>query len=722
MELIDESMPMGAESMLPLDMSAQPIAPPVEQKREPDEAERRLVAQIRDRIIEDRRHFKKDFERMRRDMQIARTGADPKIWPTGNYTANLIGRHINQKVAALYAKNPTAVARRKEKLDFQIWDESEQSLMMAAQTVQVGMQVDPVTGMQLGATDPAFQQAMALVQDFQQGMRAREMMAKIGKTLELVFHHYTREQMPVEFKTSMKQAVRRAATCGVAYAKLGFQREFENDPQVTQRISDFQAQLRNIDALVKEINEPDEGDEDREVQKRELEIAMKSLQEQEFVMIREGLTFDFPTATAVIPDRLTRHLVGFVGARHLTIEYFHTREEAERLYGVELDMKTSVYNEKGEGTSGDQIEMVFDENGEAVPQSDLVCVWEHYDRDAGVVYLLCDGHAGFLRPPGPPSVYVETFWPVEALTFNEIEDTASLFPPSDVTLAYDMQHEYNRSRQGKREHRRAARPRFMTKKGALDDESKVKLQTAEPFEVVEVNPLDGSTNLAELIQPLAMPGVDPNLYDTNEIFTDISLVVGAQEAQFGAVAKATATETSIAESSRIASVDSNVDDLDGFLTRVARSAGQILLREMSPEEVKKIAGPGAVWPQMTLDEVANELSLEITAGSSGRPNQAQEIRNWKEMLPFLIQMPGINPIGLVKESLRRLDDKLDLNALIAEGNPAIAAINRMGAGGPAAPAPGAAPEDQGGAGADNASVPGGPAGTDAPMGNNQQPV
>lgn len=265
----------------------------------------------------------------------------------------------------------------------------------------------------------------------------------------------------------------------------------------------------------------------------------------------------------------------------------------------------------------------------------------------------------------------------------------------------------------------AARPRFGTPKGMLDDESKLNLMNAKPFSVIEMNLPGENPDVGKALQPIQIPGVDPNLYETNPIFTDIQLVVGAQEAQFGAVAKATATESSIAEGSRIASVDSNVDDLDAFLTRIARASGQILLREMGEQEVRKITGDGAMWPQLTLEEIAQELYLEIEAGSSGKPNQAQEIRNWKEMLPFLIQMPNINPTWLARESLRRLDDRMDLTEAITENIPAIVAQNRMDG---AAPPPGAMPEDQGGAGADNTSVPGGPTGSDAPGGNNQQAI
>lgn len=688
--------------------------------RSPDPAERELVEKLTTRIRDDRTHFDTPFKKMREDMDLARTGAKNEPGDE-DYVVNILGRHINQKTAALYAKNPKAIARRRERLDFQLWDENEQSLMMALQTVQMATapQIDPATGVAvppdpMAVMDPAVQQAMALVKDYQAGMQARELATKIGKTLEIMFAYFTNEQTPVDFKTSMKQLVRRACTTGVGYLKLGFQREMQENTAVTERLADFQAQMRRIQTLTKESQ--DESDPNHEVKELELRLAVQSLQQQQFVLIREGLVFDFPESTRVIPDKLTRVLTGFVGARWLTVEYLYTTAEVKDMFGVDLGKEYCRYYDDGSyRDSAAQSEMDLGDK----KRDEMVCVWEHYDRQTGVVYILADGHKAFLRQPGPPDIYVEDFWPVYALTFNEVENPKHLFPPSDVRLLISMQREYNRAGQGKAEHRQAARPRFTARKGALDDESKLALRNSKPFDVVEVNFMDGSGTLNDVVAPIPMPGVDPNLYETGSIFQDIQLAVGVQEAQFGATAKATATESSIAESSRIASVDSNVDDLDAFLTRVARAAGQVMFKEVSPQTVMEIAGPGAIWPQLTIEQIAKEMYLEIQAGSSGKPNQAQEIRNWKEMLPFLIQMPNIAPTWLARETLRRLDDRMDLTEAITENVPAIVAMNRMSG---AAPAPGAMPEDQGGAGADNTSVPGGPSGTDAPMGNNQVPV
>ena len=261
-----------------------------------------------------------------------------------------------------------------------------------------------------------------------------------------------------------------------------------------------------------------------------------------------------------------------------------------------------------------------------------------------------------------------------------------------------MQHEYNRARQGLREHRRANRPKYAAPAGVLEEEDKQKLATHPANAVIELQALAAGQKVNDVIQPVGQIGIDPNLYEVRTIFDDIQLVVGAQEAQFGGLSKATATETSIAESARMSSLGANVDELDSFMSEVTRSTGQVLLAELSREEVVKIVGPGAAWPEMTREEIMEEVFLEIEAGSTGKPNRAAELANIERIMPFLLQIPGMEPRWLAKELLKRLDDKLELDSAFADQVPSIVAMNMQRRDGTGDPALAGAP----GGGADNA--------------------
>jgi hypothetical protein len=688
---------------------------------EPPERVLKHVARITQTIKDDKEHHSKAFTQMKTDMFMAMKGRS-KDWSEDNYKANFLGRHVKTKTAALYAKNPKATAKRAERLDFAVWDENPESLMMAFQTVQLAVvmqqeaaaqppEIDPVSGATFTTVPqmpPGFEEAQAIIADFQQGTAYRKEIEKIGKTLEILFARALRDQEPIDFKTAAKQMVRRACTTGVGYVELGFIRELGPRSGLSEQLADSRVRLDHLKRLMTEMSEGDITIDQAEVS--ELEASLLALQNEPEIVQREGLVFDFPASTKVIPDKLCRSLVGFIGARHLTIEYLFTTDEVKEMFpDADLKLGYNEYDADGRSlTKPAQIEMTFSsdvgdmEDGEIDQATDtkgkgLVCVWKHYDKPSGLVYYVADGYKGWLREPAAPDVFVEKFWPVFALTFNAVESEDALFPPSDVYLLSDQQNEHNRSRQGMREHRDAARPRWATRKGLLDDNDKEALKNAKPFDVVELN-ADAATPLEQILEPLPVPGVDPNLYETGQFFSDVQIVGGGQESTYGGLAKATATESAIAANSTAASDGSSTDDLDSFLTMVARASSQILLNEMSAEQVMAICGPGASWPEMTLAQIASELFLEVEAGSSGRPNQAIEIDNFTKMAPHIMAIPGISPVELAKEALRRLDDRMDLTKMLVPGLASIIAQNGMATAGSGQPA--SDPSMQGAEGSD----------------------
>lgn len=736
-DMMDDAGVLGPEGATAAAAARDPSA------RQRDEA---LVKKILTRVKADKRHHKRAFDRMRRDMFVAMNGRT-EDWNEDYYRANIAGRHVKQKTAALYAKNPKAVAKRRETLDFAVWDESPDSLMMAFQTVQMAQQalamaapqidpmtgqpaMDPMTGAPIMAQPqmpPGFEQAQAVIADFQQGLERRSQLTKFGKTLEILFAQAIREQKPLDFKTAMKQVVRRACTTGVGYVELNFQRELGPRPGVTEQLADARARLEHLRVLTEAAAEGEF--DDTEAEAAELMRSVEALQAEPEIVLREGLVFDYPLSTKVIPDLMCRSLVGFVGARHLTLEYLFTVDQVKEMFpDSKLDKDFTGYHPDGKPIGDDSSANRIadtDEAGEGYAEhkdsgDGLVCVYKHYDKSTGLVYFVAEGHKSFLREPSPPDVFVEDFWPVYALTFNAVESEKDLFPLSDVALMLPMQEEYNRSRQGMREHRDAARPRWAYAKGRLDDEDAKKLSSARPFDVIGLN-IDAQTKLADILEPMPVPGVDPNLYGTDQFFTDVQFTIGSSEAQFGGISKATATESAIAANASKTADGASVDDLDAFLSVIARASGQILMKEMSPEKVTEIVGVGAVWPSMTLAEIAGEVYLEVEAGSSGKPNQAVEIDNFQKMAPFIMQTPGLNPSWIAKEVVRRLDDKVDMVEAIAANMPSIVMQNQMSQPGTGDPA--TSPEAQGAAGAQNA--PAGPPedqrGSEPAFGSNQVP-
>jgi hypothetical protein len=603
------------------------------------------------------------------------------------YVANITLRHVQQRTASIYGKNPTIVARRKERMNNVFWDGSQRTLMTAMQALSTGLQ------------DP---NAMGIVQDAMRSMAESAQQDKIAKTLQLMFQHEIDEQ-PVPFKTQMKATVRRGLTTGVGYVKLGYQRVMGLKPEVGVQVENLSQQLAALERLASDREAGDFTDDDARME--ELRVLIAALSKNNSTTVREGLSFTYPDSTAIIPDIAMKQLRGFVGAEWVAEEYFLTADKIKEIYKV--DVSASAL-----GPDAD-LPLPYDrtllnefrvrDNKASNELEDCYhCVWEIYNQTDGQVYVVCDGYKDFLVEPASPDIKLERFYPWFAFVVNEVYAPDAVFPPSDVRLIRDMQLELNRARQGLREHRRAARPRTYTRKGVLEDPDKEKLRNAEAHEVVELMGLAPSEKIQDVLQDYSGPRIDPALYDPSPAFEDYLRVAGQQEANLGGTSGATATESAIAESSRGTNVSAVVDDLDEFLSELARAAGQVLLTECSAEKVQATLGMGAVWPTLSAEQIAREIYLDVEASSTGRPNKAQEIQNAQQIFPLLMQIPNIDPEWLAKELLRRLDDKMDLTDAFASNMPSIQMMNA--ARGPAQQGtdPASAPNAQGPNGGNNA--------------------
>ena len=672
---------------------------------EPDERRAALVNFWSDAVSSAREHWTTHaFKRIRDDMAFAagkQWGQDAKPGDANfldsaqdRYVANITLRHIAARTASIYGKNPKIVARKKPRLLSTVWDGNMQTLQAAMQAVQVNP-LDPTPNM--------------IVQDALNAMTQGQMLTNMARTLELLFEHELDEQ-PIPFKVQMKATVRRGLTAGVGWVKLGYQRIMKLPPEVDAQISTYEQQLATIERLSADL--ADKEIEENEARAEQLRLALAELAKTEQIVVREGLTFTYPHSTAIIPDTNCQQLRGFVGASWVAEEFFLTADRIKEIYRVDVTASTGdgqkpkFYTRHKDGAFAPEDRE--GKSGKADKNTAFYCVWEIYNREDGLVYVLCDGYPDFLVEPSAPDVKLERFFPWFGFVVNEVYAEDMVFPPSDVHLMRDMQMELNRSRQGLREHRRASLPRTYARKGVLTEDDKDQLRSPTPHLVVEMESLQPGEKINDVLQAYSGPEIDPRLYDPSPAYEDYLRTLGQQEANLGGTSGATATEASIAEGSRVSSVGAVVDDLDEFLGELARAAGQVLLMECGKEKVMEVVGPGAVWPELKREQVAREIYLDVEAASTGRPNKAQEVQVAQAIFPMLMQIPGLSPEFMGREMLRRMDDRLDLTDAFAPGVPSVMMMNRtqgaMGAA-PGGPPTGAPPQDdpnaQGAQGADN---------------------
>lgn len=675
-----------------------------ENKPEVAPARAALVKLWQGRVEKARAYWGPYFTRMEKCQEIAAEGGD-EAWTKDdkNYVVPIINRHINLAVAQLYARDPRTAAKRRRRMMFKLWDgdpETYKQAMMAVQpppgimpsSVPGTPPVDGATG-QPWEPDP---NAMALIAEVEQAKAYTRMVEGLGKTLEILWTYYTSEQAN-GFKQQMKALVRRVKVNSVGYVKLLFQRELERHPEIGAQIDDATQALAVIEQRQKQLAA---GDLDADsAQAEELNLLVKNLRAQEYIVVREGPVFDFPETSCILPDPKVKHLKSLVGADWTAHEFEMTPDEVEQTYGVKVKGCFTEFKPETDKVTDD---------GEQPTKVARVYEIEH--KKNGETLALCVGYPDFLREPGLPDVRIERFWTIFPLIFNEIEHKKRKIPPSDVWLLRHPQSEINRSREALREHRIASRPKYGTPKGALDKSDKDALESGVAHKVVELKALKTGQSVDQLIQSIKPAPIDPNIYTTQEHLSDIERVVGTQEANLGGTSRGSATEASISEASRSASLTDNIDDLDDLLTEIAKAFAQLCLTELSKETVVEIVGPGAVWPEtpQSREQIVKDLFLEIKAGSSGRPNAAAELAKLERGMPFLLQLPGLPPKPIAEKYVSLLDMGFDIDDVYVEGLPSIQAVNAMAAKAAAQPStgnPATDPGAQGNKGGQNAPKP-----------------
>lgn len=660
--------------------NAAPVTGKKDEKPEVSQAREALVKEWLKKMERGEAKWKNTFARMRKCQKLARDGAVKEWIEADSYVVPIIPRHINSMVSVLYAKDPQAVATPRKKLMYKLWDGTPEALQQA------------VTGAQVGDAMSA-----QIIQEIDQVKAYDSMMRKLGKTLELCWNYFTEEQK-TSFKSQMKALVRRAKVNSVAYVKLGFQRALAKNPEITAGIQDATDKIASIEARLA-LAADDKLPEDSAALEA-LRLSMKDLQDQETIVVREGPVFDFPRSDEILPDPKCRHLKTFAGAGWVAHKFDMSKEEVLEIYKIDVGESYTKYFPLGE------------KNKSAKDVNEPMCrVYEVQNKKDGQCLVVCVGYPDFLKEPYCPDVKIERFWTIFALVFNEVEsDDDELYPPSDVWLMRHPQSEYNRSREGLRQHRNANKPKYAYQKGAMEEVDLDKLTTSPAHALIGINQLSVGEKLEDKLQRVPYVNIDPNQYEVEPIFKDTLRAVGSQEANMGTTSGDTATESSIAEHSRASGISDQIDELDDLLSELVKSTGQLMMMELSSDTVKEIAGDGAAWPDhpMTREEVSKDLQLTIRAGSSGRPNAAAQLANIERAIPYLMQVPGVNPEPIAQKYADLLD--FDMDKLYTAGVPSINAINAMMAKQAQAGLPGAGgaeadPKQQGDKGSQNAEKP-----------------
>lgn len=484
-----------------------------------------------------------------------------------------------------------------------------------------------------------------------------------------------------KLKKRAKRLLTSTFATSVGWWKLIFQEDKRTDPLAMNQIKDTQDELMRLQALRESMNDP-LSMRDADLQLAELQQTLEGLKSNSEITVSRGLVLDFVLAEDIlILDPSVRELGDYERASAMSHRVWFTRSAYRARFGYE-PKGTRTFTEAtgpGNGGSGEN------RSGDATSDDDLFEVHEVWDQDKSRVFHVCVGEKGFCCEPTSPDWTGERWIPFFLLMFNETD--GDMFPLSDVELTEPLVREYNEARDDLEQDRRDTRPFTVLRKGgALTPKDAENIRNRRGNDIVEIEGNGGSTPLANDIQAITLGHIDPQNYNTQPARADIEQIIGGGDAARGTVMEAkTATEAEILNQGLRGRSAERQDIMEDLLSEVGTTGLQILLRKLTPAEVKTIAGNSAQWPSaLGIDQIFRMVSLDVRGGSTGKPDRLQDQDRWTKLLPVIektveqvsdLRAKGQNELAgalveLTRETLRRFDERLDIEQFLPKTDPA----------------------------------------------------
>lgn len=605
-------------------------------------------------------------------------------------TANLIASFIHVLEAFIYARDPDVSARPAKKV------------APPPLPVTLPPAIPAVPAAVPGPLAPAAPPGIPGTPVGEPQSQSQQDATAFAETLELVIRRLWKD---ARLKRTGRKMVRSGFTIGVGWFKAVMFSEHKENPEVAARLRDMQQQLKRIQKLESDLaqSNPDPGF-DPVVKRQELELAIQGAQANLMKLVRAGMHVDFVRGENIQVSTDVADTEDYLEAGWIADEIFipvdDITERFPRLkdYSDELKKATLYHQRKPRNQEvcdpmepldrSDEGQFVAAGNagGQQVMGGDkplqFAKVIEVWDKRDGMVKTMVEGVEMWAREPYPPPHATTRFYPYFRLAFFEVD--GERHPQSLAYKLYKLQDEYSATRSSGRLTRERSIPGNIFNADMVAPEDMRKVTESVHMENIPVKLTNQEVPLQNVIAPKPIPKVDPNLYDTTPIQRDMEVISGVQEALQATVqVEKTAREAAIQNSGFAARTNANRDNLEEVFTDFAQYTAECAIQEIPPEFAQRIAGPAAFWPYgMDVQDLLTLVEVDVKAGSTGRPNAEAERAAWATILPLLEKlMLNIRPIqatdpelanamvNLLRETLRRMDDRLDVDRFIPAGAP-----------------------------------------------------
>jgi hypothetical protein len=490
-----------------------------------------------------------------------------------------------------------------------------------------------------------------------------------------------------QLKNRAKSTVRAALTCSFGILKVMYQRDVGEDAYIQGRINDQQENRLAIRDLKQDL---DDGSQKKHHEEKEVELEeqLLGIYEQSEVWSAEGLVIDRVLTENLLIDPSVCEFWDYTDADWMCQVIPMKRAQAEALYKKNL-ANAKIYQAGQSEPSHKKAKRLASMQLEAGPVTDdqQIAVLEIWDRTTQRVYTMVEGATEWLREPYSPSRAGERWYPFFLLPYQVVD--GQFVGPSLVDLTERLQDEHNEARDRFNQHRDLCIPGWVA--SADINEKTIKKHSDSRFGEITIVDTEGKP-LNQVIIPRGHPKIDPIVYDTSAVRYDWEQVTGLQDAARSTVVRPkTATEANILQRALSGRVFEFKDQIEDWLQEIAQYSAQVLLQELTKEQVERYLGAPITkttmvdgkltiskektydWPELSKERIFDMVDLRIRAGTTGAPDGIEEKEGWLKVLPMVtslsIQMQNLQARGmdyehirsLLRETLLRYDDRIDSN-------------------------------------------------------------
>ncbi|MGI9335768.1 MAG: hypothetical protein ACR2RL_21690 [Gammaproteobacteria bacterium] len=491
-----------------------------------------------------------------------------------------------------------------------------------------------------------------------------------SQTLEIGIN---RMLMEARLKSVGKRCTRSSLGSGPGWAKVSLQGG-EVDNQIQARINDTHDNIARLRQLREDVERDEQSQQETETSLLELQHTLDGLQAQVEITAAVGFVAEYVPPENIETDPGIHALEDYAHGEWIAQRLFYTVERTKALFpGVNLDSATLYGSERNGDDDSDELARFSGlKNARASRDEDAyVCVWEIWAKSDQSVYTLIEGVREWAREPYQPQQLGERWYPFFGLFLLPSEDW---WPMDMVELLEQLQYEYNDAREKLANARDASSPGIVIS-AEVDEKNVRRVRDAKTGDVTIID--TAGRPLREVMDSMPDPNINPALFDTQGILSDIQWVSGLQDAERGGVVRSkTATEAEILQQGLVSRTGEMQDTTEDWVNEIAKYVAEIMLQAFTPAQMQRLAGEASVWPQMRKDDIFELVDVEVRAGTSGKPNKQREQQQWMAFQQMLAQSlmtirqlmaMGQDPspeIELLRETARRFDERLDVEKFL----------------------------------------------------------